>query len=119
MDCTSFLDPRTSEFTARGKSGRWTGGSSVRLCVVVGEGHLEQSVLLPTPGNLEVVRGLAVLDEAVLDENSLGSFVVDEGLCLETMEAKPLTGDALRGGHRRGCEALTILVLGNPIADAC
>jgi hypothetical protein len=62
---------------------------------------------------------LAALDEAVRDENSLGSFVVDEGLRLETMEAKPLTGDALRGSYRCGCEALTISVLGDPVADAC
>jgi hypothetical protein len=86
------------------------------LRISVWKGHLEQQVVLPPTCDLEVCA--AVLDEAVPEQNPLGHFLVDQGLCLEPMEAESLRGDPLGGSDSCRCNTLTVAVLGHPIADA-
>lgn len=80
---------------------------------------MEENVVLPLSGDLQVCRRYAERPETVALQHPLGCRVMQESLRLEPMQGKFSEGNRHGVADRSGCEATAVMLLAHPVADTC
>src|SRR5271154_4672059 len=79
---------------------------------------MEENVVLPRPGDLQVLRRYAERLEAVPDENALRTSIVQQGLRLQAVKTELTERDGGNLRYGRGREPTAIAGLAHPVADS-